>query len=302
MLVFVTGATGFVGSAIVRELIDAGHQVLGLARSEAGANSLIAADAQAHRGELEDLESLRTGAARADGVIHTAFNHDFSKFEANCELDRRAIEALGSALTRSDRPVVVTSGTGILALGRVATEEDVPASSTIKYPRVSEETAISLLERCVRTSVVRLPQVHDRDKQGLVSYAIAIAREKGVSAFVGDGLNRWPAVHRVDAARLYRLALEKGAFDKDSAGARYHAVAEEGVPLREIADAIGQGLKVPVVSKSPEEAAWHFGFLALFMGLDCPASSAQTRERLGWRPTAQPKLIEDLNHASAFAA
>jgi nucleoside-diphosphate-sugar epimerase len=297
MRVFVTGATGFVGSAIVQELINAGHQVLGLARSDAGAKALIDAGAQVHRGDLDGLESLRSGAAMSDGVIHTAFNHDFSKFAANCELDRRAIEALGSALAGSDRPLVVTSGTGFVAPGRLATEEDLPASSSTSYPRVSEVTAASVAARGVRTSVVRLPQVHDRVKQGLVTYMIAVAREKGVSAFVGDQLNRWPAVHRLDAAHLYRLALEKG-----SAGARYHAVAEEGVPLREIADAIGRGLNVPVVAKSPEEAASHFGFLGFFVGVDCPASSAQTQERLGWRPTAQPGLIEDLDHASAFEA
>jgi len=240
---------------------------------------------------------LRSGAATSDGVIHAAFNHDFSKFAANCEMDRRAIEALGSVLLGSDRPLVVTSGTGALAPGRVATEEDMPAPSSTSYPRVSEQTAVSMAARGVRASVVRLPQVHDRDKQGFVSYAITIAREKGVSAFVGDGLNRWPAVHRLDAATLYRLALEKG-----SAGARYHAVDEQGVTVREIAEAIGRGLKVPVVSISGEEAAQHFGFLGFFVGLDCPASSALTKERLRWRPTIQPGLIEDLDHASAFAA
>src|SRR5277367_4364797 len=282
MRVFVTGATGFIGSAIVHELINAGHQVLGLARSDEGARSLIDAGAQVHRGDLEDLEGLRSGAATADGVIHTAFNHDFSKFAANCEMDRLAIEALGSALAGSDRPLVATGGTALIAPGRLATEEDAPSASSRSFPRVSEETAISVAALGVCASVVRLPQVHDRDKQGLVTYLIALAREKGVSAFVGDGLNRWPAVHRLDAAPLYRLALEKG-----SAGARYHAIAEEGVALREIAEAIGRGLKVPVVSKSPEEAAEHFGWLGLFVGMDCPASSVLTQERLGWRPTAK---------------
>jgi nucleoside-diphosphate-sugar epimerase len=293
MRVFVTGATGFIGSAIIQELIDAGHQVLGLARSDAGAKSLSAAGAEVQRGHLEDLESLRSGAAKSDGVIHTAFVHDFSKFQENCEIDRRAIAALGSALAGSDRPLIVTSGTGVAHTpGRLTTEDDAANSP---FPRVaSEQAAASVQAQGLRVLVMRLPQVHDPVKQGLISYLIALAREKGVSAYVGGGLNRWPAVHRLDAALLYRLALEKG-----SAGARYHAVAEEGVPLREIAEAIGRGLKLPVVAKSPEQAAEHFGWLGMFMGADVPASSKLTQQRLGWRPTG-PALMADLAHARDF--
>jgi nucleoside-diphosphate-sugar epimerase len=289
MRVFVTGATGFIGSAIVRELIDAGHRVLGLARGDAGAKSLHAAGAEVHRGDLEDLESLRSGAATADAVIHTAFIHDFSRFKEVCETDRRAIEALGDVLAGSDRPLIVSSGIGTLAPGRVATE-DMEALPNPAMPRVSEQTGLALIARGVRVSVVRLPQVHDTVKQGLITYAVQLAREKGVSAYVGDGLNRWPAAHRLDVAHLYRLALEKR-----EAGSRYHAVAEEGVSMRKIAEAIGRGLKVPVASLSPEEAPAHFGWLAMFAGFDMPASSAQTQERLEWRPTG-PTLLTDLGN------
>ncbi len=288
MRVFVTGATGFIGSALIPELIDAGHQVLGLTRSDAGAKSLAAAGAVVHRGELTDLESLRSGAAAADAVIHLAFIHDFAKFRENCEIDRRAIEAMGGVLAGSDRPLIVTGGLALLVQGRAATEDDPPLPVSDSYPRASEEAAAAMEKRGVRATVVRLPQVHDTVKQGLVTYAIQVAREKGISAYVGEGRNRWAAAYRLDAAHLYRLALEKG-----HAGARFHAVAEEGVPAREIAEAIGRGLNVPVVSLSPEQAAGHFGWLGLFAGLDITATSAQTREQLGWNPTG-PTLLADL--------
>lgn len=288
MRVFVTGATGFIGSAVVADLIGAGHQVLGMARSEAGAKALIAAGAQVHRGELTDLESLRTGAAQSDGVIHTAFIHDFSKFQENCAIDKRAIKTLGETLAGSNRPLVVSGGLGFIAPGRVATEDD-PYPANPHLPRVSEQTAATFVARGVRVVSIRLPQVHNTEKAGLVTYSIAIAREKGVSAYVGDGLNRWPAAHVLDVAPLYRLALEKAP-----AGARYHAVAEEGVRARDIAEAIGRGLKVPVVSMSPEEANAHFGWLGLFAGMDMPATSELTQKRLGWHP-AHVGLLADLN-------
>jgi len=293
MRVFVTGATGFVGSAIVKELIGAGHQVLGLARSDAGAQSLTTAGAKVQRGDLDDLESLRKGAAQSDGVIHTAFRHDWSKFAESCEMDKRAIEALGSVLQGSERPLLVTGGLAVLAEGRPAAENDPPVPVSASYPRASEATAAGLESRGVNASVVRLPQVHNTIKQGLVTYLVALAREKGVSAYIGDGLNRWAAVHVLDAARLYRLALEKQVSTKREAGARYHAVAEEGVPLRDIAEVIGRGLKVPVVAMSTDEAAAHFGFLARFAGMDLRGSSVKTQERLGWRPTG-PGLMADL--------
>ncbi len=289
MRVFVTGATGFIGSAVVKELIGAGHQVLGMARSDAGAKSLEAAGAQAHRADLEDLESLRSGAVASDAVIHTAFRHDWSRFAESCALDKRAIDAIGAVLQGSSRPFIVSSGVGV-AQGRAATEDDPPLPSSPSLPRVSEVTAVALMERGVHASVLRLPQVHDTVKQGLVTPLIAVARAKGVSAYIGDGHNRWPAAHVSDVARLYRLALEKG-----TAGARYHAVAEEGVRLKDIAAAIGRGLNVPVTSISQEQAQEHFGFLGFFAGRDPLTSSAQTRAKLGWNPTG-PSLLTDLGN------
>ena len=289
MRVFVTGATGFIGSAIVKELVGAGHHVVGMVRSDAGAKSLEAAGAQVHRGDLEDLESLRSGAAATDAVIHTAFRHDWSRFAESCELDKRAIEAIGAVLQGSSRPFIVSSGVGV-AQGRAATEDDPPLPSSPSLPRVSEVTAVALMERGVHASVMRLPQVHDTVKQGLVTPLIAVARAKGVSAYVGEGQNRWPAAHVSDVARLYLLVLEKG-----TAGARYHAVAEGGVALKDIATAIGRGLNVPLLSIAQEQAQEHFGFLGFFAGRDPLTSSAQTRRKLGWNPTG-PSLLTDLGN------
>ena len=277
----------------LESLNNAAAGLIGLARSDAAAKSLLAAGAEVHRGDLKDLESLRSGAAAADGVIHTAFIHDFSNYGPAAEADRRAIETVGGALADSDRPLIVTSGTLIAqAKGPFATEDD---QANPNFPRKSEEAVLTLAARGVRASVLRLPpSVHGEGDHGFVPRLISIAREKGVSAYVGDGLNRWPAVHRLDAARLYRLVLEKGAAE-----AAYHGVADEGVPAREIAEVIGQHLNVPVVSKAREEAAAHFGWIALFFGMDGPASSALTQKRLGWRPV-QPGLIADLNAKHYF--
>ena len=289
MRIFLTGATGFIGTAIIPGLLDAGHQVLGLARSDEGFEKLIAAGAEPHRGSLEDLASLHSGAAKSDGVIHCAFDHDFSNFMANCEKDKRAIETLGDALVGSDRPLVITSGTGMgnSVPGEPASEDFFDRNHP--NPRKGSELAgAAVAERGVNVSVVRLPQVHDPIKQGLVTYAVHVAREKGVSAYVGEGLNRWPAAHVSDVARLYKLA-----FEKHEPGSRYNAVAEEGITARAIAESLGRGLKVPVVSLSSEEAQAHFGWLGMFVGMDMPASSKLTQQRLNWHPTG-PTMLADL--------
>jgi nucleoside-diphosphate-sugar epimerase len=292
MRVFVTGATGFIGSAVVRELIDAGHQVVGLTRSDAGAEALAAVGAEAHHGTLEDLDTLRAGATAADGVIHTAFVHDFSDYAAAAETDRRAIDAIGEKLAGSDRPLVVASGMAVQAPGRLTTEEDAVDPN---FPRASEQTALPLASRGVRVSVLRLPpSVHGKGDHGFVPHLISTARAKGVSAYPGDGSNRWPAVHRLDAARLFRLALENAP-----AGARLHAVGDQGIPVRDIAEVIGRHLGLPVNSIAAEQAFAHFGFIGGVFAMDIAASSTLTQSQLDWHPS-HPDLIADLEEGHYF--
>ena len=292
MKIFVTGATGFVGSAVVQELIEAGHDVLALARSDASAKRLAEWGAGVHRGDLDDVETLARGAANADGVIHCAFNHDFSKFEANSAMDRRAIETLGGVLEGSDRPLLVTSGLALIAPGRLALETDEGPKPSPAFPRASEAAAAALAARGVRVAVVRLPPtVHGEGDYQFVPTLVRIAREKREAAYVGDGANRWAAVHRLDAARVYRLAIEHGAID-----GVYHAIAEEGIPFRDIAGEIGRGLDVPVVSKSGDGAKEYFTWFEIFAGMDLAGSSARTRASLGWEPT-RPGLLDDIANA-----
>jgi len=287
MRIFVTGATGFIGLPVVSELLAAKHKVLGMARSDEGAKSLTSIGADVHRGSLEDLDSLRKGASACDAVIHLGFVHDWSNFVTNCEIDRRAIEALGSVLVGSDRSLMVTAGAaGLAAPGQVTTEDHV-VPLDFPFPRVSEQTALSL--NGVRVSVMRLPQVHNTVKQGLITPLIAMYREKGVCTYICNGHDRWPGAHVLDVARLYKLAIEKA-----EPNAKYHAIAEEGVRMRDIAEAIGRRLNLPVKSIAREEAQAHFGWLAMFAGLDMPASSVKTRQKLGWEPTG-PGMIVDLN-------
>jgi nucleoside-diphosphate-sugar epimerase len=296
MRVFVTGAAGFIGSATTQELIAHGHQVLGLARSDANAEALKAAGAEVHRGSLEDLDSLRKGAKETDGTIHLAFIHDFSKFAENGQIDKRAIEAMGDVLEGTNKPFIVTSGTGLVASGVMITE-DMRREASAHVPRVSEQTGLAYASRGVRAMVMRLPQVHGvKGKAGLISYLLEGARQKGAAAYIGDGNQRWAAAHRLDVARLYRLALEKGAVDTV-----YHAVGEEGVPMRQIIEVIGRALNVQVISIKQEDAATYYGPLAMFAGLDMPASSALTQQRLGWKPT-QIGLIAEIGQPGYFAS
>ncbi len=305
MRVFVTGASGWIGSAVVPELIGAGHEVVGLARSDASAAALTAAGAQVQRGTIDDLDILRSAAETSDGVIHLAFKHDIAfsgGFESAAEADRLAVDAFGEALAGSGRPFVIASGTLMVSLGRVATERDGRDPSSAAHlsggPQTRATTALatlSLADRGVRSCVLRLPPtVHGDGDNGFMATLVGITSDKGVSGYIGDGSNRWPAVHRFDAAHLFRLAVEQAP-----AGSVLHAVADEGVPIRDVAEVIGRHLDVPVASIPPEQAAEHFTWLARFIGADSPASSALTRELLGWRP-AGPGLLEDLEKGHYF--
>jgi nucleoside-diphosphate-sugar epimerase len=306
MRVFVTGASGWIGSAVVPELIDAGHQVTGLARSDASAAALAAAGAQVHRGTLDDLDGLRSAAAASDGVIHLAFKHDIAfsgDFQGAADADRRAVETFGEALAGSDRPFLIASGTLGLSPGRMATERDGHGSgsdtaawgSGPEARRATAELTLSFASRGIRSSVVRLPPTNHGDgDNGFMATLVAIARAKGVSGYLGDGSNRWPAVHRLDSAHLFRLALEQAP-----AGSTLHAIDDEGVPIRAVAEVIGRHLDLPVVAIAPEDAGEHFSWLATFIGMDSPASSTLTRELLGWHPT-HPGLIDDLDKGHYF--
>jgi nucleoside-diphosphate-sugar epimerase len=294
MRVFVTGAAGFIGTETTKELIANGHQVTGLARSEENVRMLKQLGAKVHRGSLQDLESLKSGARDADGVIHLAFIHDFSKFAENGVIDKTAIEAMGDVLAGTSKPFIVTSGTGLIAPGVLITEE-MRRDSSPHVPRVSEQAGLAYASRGVRAMTIRLPQVHGADgKAGLITYLVELARQKGAAAYVGEGTERWAAAHRQDVSRLYRLALEKGTTD-----GIYHAVGEEGVPMRQVIEVIGRALNVPIVSIKKEEAGDYYGPLAIFAGLDMPASSALTQQRLGWTPTGIG-LIADIGQPGYF--
>lgn len=289
MRVFVTGASGFVGSAIVKELIHAGHQVLGLVRTDSAAEALIKAGAEVHHGNLDDLESIKNGAAHCDAVIHTAFNHDFTRFKENCEHDRKVIQALGAAFAGSNRPLIITSGIGVLRQTSTATENDTPPGSDVVPRAATEEAANIVAAQGVNTYIVRLPPtVHGPGDHGFIPILIGLAKEKQQSVFVGEGQNRWPAVHRLDAAVLYRLIAEKQPSQKV-----FHAIAEEGIPFKQIANAIGQGLQLPVAGKDEQDAEAHFGWFKHFASIDCPATSEQTRKTTGWQPK-HPGLFDDL--------